>query len=941
MTVTAAQCPKALQPPHPSAKQVGKAISPPPCEHGVPLYPLRYGIADKRYKDAVYPTLTTKGYPDLIGGKAYGLRVLRPGTYVYLCYFQSGRMWTKHYQVTPDIRFASIWWTQEDYDDLAPGRLSRPDTVGARPHLLAPADAKDGPVYLFVSDTVLTHATLWRIETNADGLRDKLATQVTPTGGIAQPHAFSGVLLTHATPELLLPTLNGVPTYYAWSEISPEKTYPDVTRVIGDLYVALLPRKDIVPLAVVLQDPLGVVSELNYLCSAEVKKRDDYQAQSKHKLHSAGLIDGYFKHAEASSRTPEARTALARQQALVDLKGARAFKPAYEEKVQTFQSMIQKAGADVVSWLRLVNATGLFGRALSLFDLDCARNAGDYEMAVLHCFGAAVHTDDGLKELARHIEASPGVSPIWRALGGGGKPLMMRLERPLTIAKGMFDAVDKVLDERPGTIVTDLLSRLLWPHLASAPVQIAEVQVRRLRHVAEQRFGIVIGRRMVTSQQYLSYSLELQGYLAFGPEVYARWPRGVPPLPESSRGYPTGTPPSANAEIWEWETIGTTTVTGQPKPMDPKGNPLLRNLKRMQGPAGAVFTGIGAGLAIWGMRNATGELRKDTYSVSNWTAFLGAGAALVGASIEATTLVVSTVVARRGKEALAYSVKVFGVKWGATVAGATAAGLLVVADLVRAANASSDANPEQARMYLYSALSGGLLAVATGAGGSATLATLAGGGEAVAVLGLTPAGWAVIAVLATGALFYFTVQSDEAQHNPVEIWLRHTAWGATAPRYTLAQELQAWHSLQYSPRISPKWESAGGIAGTLRLRCTMPAMAAQDDFQSDLRVTLRGKPLDRIDAASALSTPGTSVNVDTQYVIGPLTDGYGIERSWRIGMHKDAQVELKYFYQPDPQRLPEIGLEQPGAPAALVFTSSSLFSDSIGPEKLVPVRSPK
>lgn len=61
----------------------------------------------------------------------------------------------------------------------------------------------------------------------------------------------------------------------------------------------------------------------------------------------------------------------------------------------------------------------------------------------------------------------------------------------------------------------------------------------------------------------------------------------------------------------------------------------------------------------------------------------------------------------------------------------------------------------------------------------------------------------------------------------------------------------------------------------------------------------------------------------------------------RMYRHKDAQVELKYFYQPDPDQLPEIGLEQPGAPDALVFTSSSLFSDAIDPAKLAPVRPPK
>lgn len=102
------QCPKALQPPHPSAKRLGKAISPPPCQRGIPLYPLRYGITDEPFDAKVFPTLSTAAYPALSNGKAYGLRVLRPRSYVYLLSREEGRMWTRHYQVTDNIRFAPI-----------------------------------------------------------------------------------------------------------------------------------------------------------------------------------------------------------------------------------------------------------------------------------------------------------------------------------------------------------------------------------------------------------------------------------------------------------------------------------------------------------------------------------------------------------------------------------------------------------------------------------------------------------------------------------------------------------------------------------------------------------------------------------------------------------------------------------------------------------------
>lgn len=936
--MTTRDCPTALQTPHPSAKQVGKAISPPPCEAGVPIYPLRYGIADAPYRSDLHTLLQTPGYPVLQGGKAYGLRVLRPGTYVYLLYVDHGQMWNRHYQVTEDIRFAPIWWSDADYEHSTPGSQSRPDVTGAAPYLLAPPAAINGPVYLLISDTVLTHDTLWQIEKNTDGLRDALATVVTPTGGPDQPHVFHAARLTVSTPELIRPTLSRVPTYYPWSEITPAQHYPDVSDVISQMYAALRARKDVVPLAVALQDPVGIASELNYLCSTEVKKRDDYQTQSKHRLNSAGLIDAYFKQAEANSTTPPALTALARQRALVNLAGARDFIPAYQARVAAFQANITRACTDVVAWLQRVHAAGLLGQAFSLFDQRCAYNARDFESTVLHCFGAAVHTDEGLAELAKHIEAAPDISPLWRALGAGDKPLMMRLANPLTIGKGVFDAVDRIMEERPGTLVTDLLTRLIWPYLAKARAEVAEVQVRRLRHVGEIRFGVTVGRRFVTPQQYLAYSVALQGYVAMGRDVELRWPGAF--IPSTGQGQAASVK-VGNIEIWEWETVGTTSVAKKQKPLDLEGNPLLRNLKRLRAAAGGVSTGVGGALAIWGMRNAVEGLEKERSLTSVMSAF-GAGSALTAASLEVGALALSTMQAPRAGTTIARSMLVTRLKSGAIFASTAAAGILASADLIKAISASHDSNHEQARMHLYSAIAGGALTVASGAGGVASVATaMAAGGKAVAVLGLTPGGWAVIALLAMGAVIYFTLQADDAQHSPIEIWLKHTAWGVVTPRFTLAQELDAWHSLHFSPRITPKWEAHRGIAGTLRLHCTLPEVYGQSDFQSKIHVTLYGAPLKSVDAAAALRTPGAIVDLNTQYVIGPLTDGPGADRGWRIGMHEDAKVKLEYLYRPDPENLPSIGLEQPGAPDPLVFTSSSFLFDSIDPAKLAPVKAPK
>lgn len=927
---------RAVQPDSPNAKTCD-SLSAPPCEHGIPLYPLRYGIADQPYDAKAYPKLSVAGYPALQGGKAYGLRVLRPGTYVYLFFYQGGRMMTTHYKVTADVRFAPIKWTAADYNDDAPGRVARPDETRATPYLLAPDKGTADTVYVMVSDTLLTHGTLWWIETNEGGLRDALATTVKPGGGPEQRHVFDAVLLGNATPELIA-SVSGVALDYPWSEIKLRTDKPDYARILSAMHIALVPRKDTPPLAVALQDPIGIASELGHLCALEVQKRDNYQKASKHRLQSAALIDGYFTYAERQAQTPDTQHALQRQRELVDLKGARAFRPTYEKALKALQVPVDKTGADVAAWVKLVDASLLVGEAFKLFDLSCADNAHDFEIAVLNCLAAAVHTEGGRAELARIIEQPPEVSALWQALSAGDEPLMNRFATPLTLARGVFDVVDKMLDERPGTIVTDMLARLIYSYVATAPLEKADIQVRRWRHLAERRFACVLGCRSVSRDQYLAWSLEVQGYASFQ-DRETRWRVQVDTAPGLKPGT-TRVSMVEQVDVWEFETVGTAHVIGQPRPMDPSGNPLLRNLKRLRGPVGFGFTWIGGGLAIWGMRNAIRD-REETKSTTTALAHFGSLLTVIGASLEVTTITASTASSRRGNTALANALKIFGVKWGSTIAGSAAAAALAAADGVRSVKAGIEANPEQADMYLKSAVFGGISAFAAAAGGAASLATLTGTAAPLWTLGITPFGWALIAILAVGAVVYFTMQTEAAQHGPVEILLRHSAWGILTPRYSLAQELEAWHSLQYSPQISAAWDPEHGIAGILRLRCTVAATYAMNDLQTDLRVLLRGQPLEKIDANSALTRPGALINLESHYIIGPLTDSVGMERGWRIAMHKDAQVELKYFFRPDPQRLPMIGVEQPGAPQPLVFTSSGWLSPTIDPAKLTPVRPPK
>jgi len=114
---------------------------------------------------------------------------------------------------------------------------------------------------------------------------------------------------------------------------------------------------------------------------------------------------------------------------------------------------------------------------------------------------------------------------------------------------------------------------------------------------------------------------------------------------------------------------------------------------------------------------------------------------------------------------------------------------------------------------------------------------IAGGAGPVLVLGLTPA-WAVVGLIAFWAGIAFVVGVDMTKHGPVEIWLKHSAWGIHRRHYTNREELDAVHSLYYRPRLSAEWEKASGYAvGTLRIHCQLPYVYDRPGERFQARLT--------------------------------------------------------------------------------------------------------
>lgn len=936
----------ALSPDRPNEKQLGKAISAPPCHRCIPVYPLRYGIADRALDKDVFSTLDTEGYPALTSGKAYGLRVLRPGTYVYLCFFEKGRMWTQHYQVTEDVRFARIWWSRADETDATPGRQASPDTAGAKSFLLAPESKTAESIYLMVSETMLTHRTLWDIETNKDGLRDALAVKIKPAGGAKQKHVFSAALLGNAARELVPPAVHGTPMHYGWSEIQFSVAVADHNNILGNMYIELRPRMDITPLVVALQDPIGIASELHYLVTEAVASKTKYAGQNAHKLQSGMLITNYFEAMKKqAASSPDLAKALAKQRNLVNYVGATSFPDTYSKKIKEFEKAIATAVKDSIAWVLLIDQEKLLGKALSCFDLRVIHNARGYENAVFQCVGGLVHTKDGAQALSDLIAKPADKSPYWLALANGSEILLARLQSGTGyIAKNMFEVMDKFMEEHVITPATNALIGLLQ---VLPQAKQADVLVRRLRHVMEIRANATIVVYDVSLVDLQRAAYEFQGYQTLGGERSQGWKMPTPKVNQADI--------VTRVLVYDWVKVGETTyreLDSAPadRPALPparavlmEGNPFINAVNRMRGPGGHLFTGLGGYLALVGLTKALKELGTSKDRAAARTSVLGALIALIGAAIEISASVVAVRAGVRGNTALASTAKIFAAKRGVAIFGAGGAGLLAIAEAFRAVGAFNNSNQEQGVMFLGSAIASGVLAVATWAGGMATAATVSGGAGAVAFLGLTPGGWAVVAIGAVVAVIGFAFGVDMTKHGPVEIWLKHSAWGVDSRHYTNKEELDTVYSLYYRPRLTPEWNQTSGYSvGTLRIHCQLPGVDDMpgERFQTRFSFTLRGNKIARIDGPIMYAAGTSPIDYHRECLITSL-GGTGKECGWSIQMHEDTKVALEYLYIPHPEQQPGLALPQPDAPDPLVFTSSGWLSDPIDLAKLEPVGAPK
>ncbi|WP_146040505.1 toxin VasX [Pseudomonas sp. GW456-12-1-14-TSB6] len=932
---------KALQPPHPSEAVVGKFINNLPCQRCIPIYPLRYAISDTPL-GKVSGKLSTAGYPKLKGAKHYGLRVLRPGKYVYLFYFKNGRMWTQHYLVTDDGRFASFWWSEKDENDPIPGSHARPDIFGATAYIPAPESRTADTVWVLVSEIMLSHCTLWKIEQDTHQLRSRLATQVKPAQGAKQSHVFPSSQLKELVPELVpalaWTSLSSIASGHPmpWSEIQSRPI--NGSRINDEMLKALMARIDIQPMALVLHDPIGIASELNHLATRAVQAKTKFAGDNSHKLSSSQLINGYFQQAHP----PALKEALDRQKRLVNLAEAQRFPSTYAQKISAYEAPVTLAVEDVTSWAKLAHLDHLLWLAFKIFDFSVIANAKAFEDTVLQCIGALVHSEEGIDELSAHINAPIENSLYWLAMTQGNPDILTRLSNPAKVSKGLFEVLDKYLDSHQGTPTTNAMISLLQ---AVPSANKGDILIRRLRHVMEMRFDATLILHEISAAQYLQFIQELQNYQALGPDVLQRW-NGIFDTTVTSDAI------GMRVNVYEWVKIGefeyhavNGTHIERPalpatQPVLPEGNPLINGLKRLKEPMGHLFVGIGGLLAVVGMWQTVQAAKKSDFDSASLAALLGGVGALIGTGIEVTSAYVAFTATKNGNQALANTARYVAARHGVAIFGAGAAALFAISDGIKAVNSVNNGNPEQAKWYWGAALAGIILTGATYAGGIATAATITTGAT-VTVGWAGPIGWAVIGLIFLGAVIYFTLKAGEAEHGPIDIWLIHSAWGTHSKHFTQHQELEAFYSLIYRPRLSAKWDQRRlSNTGTLTIRCIFPSFKGGERFAWSISVTLNGRKLTGIEGPINHATGSQPLNYEHQYLIR-RNKQMEPESDWTISMHEDAKVSLEYLYQPNPQEQPTLKLTQSTSPTPLIFTASGWFSETIDDKQIAPVSPPK
>ncbi|WP_110686967.1 toxin VasX [Salinicola aestuarinus] len=430
----------------------------------IPLYPLRYGLTEESCRVDGLDGVTVGDYPAGPASKTYGLRLLRPRSIVYLFYSpedsQEGQPQHHVYQVTHEATFVPLprhtaTNAAEDQAFTEQRDFWFPMGVMATPWVPAPKHDVTDTVYLLVTDTLLTPATLADVCGRLEELSGTLLTKVV-TSQLAEGQQDVLPLAGTLDNAAYVPEMRGgagiplQPADLSWSESRPDAP-------LGSQAVTTLQRfftqfngnrEDIEPLVPILHDPVGVMSELNHRLATQITALSEHCADSARKLRVKEMIErlGDIRYDEISDRyqnfpidqkviddvkkyydkdissetVANALGDVSRRQRLANYRAddAKAFLEQYEARQQQLVTEVETAAAE--QWSDWQGLQQRYHALLELFDETDDTNFLDLRVVVANTLTGLFHDDQGQQWLQSQFEGETPVtnSVMYRALMG-------------------------------------------------------------------------------------------------------------------------------------------------------------------------------------------------------------------------------------------------------------------------------------------------------------------------------------------------------------------------------------------------------------------------------------------------------------------------------------------------------------------------------------------
>lgn len=477
-----------------------------PCSKVVPFYPLRYAVEPNQAGGFAYDHANLeRGFPALKGMR-YTLRGLRDDDgYLYI--------------YDPDNREQIICFVYRSPDGATNGGQARPAQFQRLPldRQFKPIELAGKPlgfpyipaydhdpkqVVIWFADTLLTPARLKAFQADTNGIRTQLGTPVNVTPWIAafkkspQPDAAPSVKHTLRLDDLASQHavgLDGKPV--PWSEYQQGAQLPTA----ADMAMAQGPGS--ARLAVVLYDPVGVMSEMSHSVGQVLNGWGEYNIASQRGLWASAAVDALLNQAgskaynntfdndpvgsavrgtgatggavlEVNGRAQAAANAAkAQRRAFIDDEARQAFLKQDAKTRAQWQADLDQATAVLWVWWNYTGR-GSWAPSLGHYDTREAFNFRAMRGAIARCIlGLACH-EEGAKALANQLLPDGPTGVLYYAMLGfpGQIDYVDALRKVVPVvgdmtASNAMKAVGEILEKVPADSASQELARVILPLL--------------------------------------------------------------------------------------------------------------------------------------------------------------------------------------------------------------------------------------------------------------------------------------------------------------------------------------------------------------------------------------------------------------------------------------------------------------------------------------------